>query len=65
MTIDKSTGKIISINGWSLCDCGNFFRKSKLELFARTREGMFGNIEYEGWDVYGNEVDNSIELISK
>lgn len=34
----------------------------KLELFARTREGMFGDIEYEGWDVYGNEVNNSIIL---
>lgn len=34
----------------------------KLELFARTREGMFGDFEYEGWDVYGNEVTNSINL---
>lgn len=33
-----------------------------LELFARTRDGMFGNDEYEGWDVYGNQVDNSISL---
>lgn len=34
----------------------------KLELFARTREGMFGDHEYDGWDVYGNEVNNSITL---
>lgn len=36
--------------------------KEKLELFARTREGMFGNYEYEGWDVYGNQAENSIKL---
>lgn len=35
---------------------------AKLELFARTREGMFGDYEYEGWDVYGNQVNNSINL---
>lgn len=34
----------------------------KLELFARTREGMFGDYEYEGWDVYGNQCNNSIEI---
>lgn len=34
----------------------------KLELFARSREGMFSDIEYDGWDVYGNQVNNSIEL---
>ena len=34
----------------------------KLELFARSREGMFPDIEYEGWDVFGNEVNNSIKL---
>jgi N6-adenosine-specific RNA methylase IME4 len=34
----------------------------KLELFARTRDGMFGDYEYEGWDVYGNQVNNSITL---
>ena len=34
----------------------------KLELFARTREGMFGDMEYEGWDVYGNQVNNSIQI---
>ena len=36
--------------------------KEKLELFARTRAGMFGNYEYEGWDVYGNQAENSIVL---
>jgi len=34
----------------------------KLELFARSREGMFPDYEYEGWDVYGNQVNNSIVL---
>ena len=34
----------------------------KLELFARSREGFFPDYEYEGWDVYGNEVNNSIVL---
>lgn len=34
----------------------------RVELFAREREGMFGMDEYEGWDVFGNEVNNSIEL---
>jgi N6-adenosine-specific RNA methylase IME4 len=40
----------------------SFPEPKKLELFARTREGMFGDYEYEGWDVYGNEVNNSISL---
>lgn len=35
----------------------------KLELFARSREGFFPDYEYEGWDVYGNQVNNSIELL--
>ncbi len=34
----------------------------RVELFARTREGMFGNMEYDGWDVFGNEVENSITI---
>ncbi len=40
----------------------SFETTEKLELFARTREGMFGDYEYEGWDVFGNEVTNSITL---
>lgn len=36
---------------------------SKLELFARSRDNMFPDYEYEGWDVYGNQVNNSIQLI--
>lgn len=36
--------------------------KRKLELFARGRDGFFPNYEYEGWDVYGNEINGSIEL---
>lgn len=34
----------------------------RVELFARSREGMFPDHEYEGWDVYGNQVNNSITL---
>jgi len=33
-----------------------------IELFARSRKGFFPDYEYEGWDVYGNEVNNSISL---
>lgn len=40
----------------------SFENPEKLELFARTREGMFGDYEYEGWDVFGNEVNNSIDI---
>lgn len=40
----------------------SFNDPKKLELFARTRKGMFGDYEYEGWDVFGNEVNNSILL---
>lgn len=42
--------------------CKSFAEPKKLELFARSRSGMFPDIEYEGWDVYGNQVNNSIEL---
>lgn len=38
----------------------SFETPEKLELFARTREGMFGDHEYDGWDVYGYQVTNSI-----
>lgn len=34
----------------------------RLELFARSRKGMFSDHEYEGWDVYGNQVNNSIQI---
>ena len=40
----------------------SFLKPKKLELFARSRAGLFPDIEYEGWDVYGNQVNNSIEL---
>ena len=40
----------------------SFPEPKKLELFARSREGFFPDIEYEGWDVFGNEVNNSIVL---
>lgn len=35
---------------------------SKLELFARSRKNMFPDYEYEGWDVFGNQVNNSITI---
>lgn len=34
----------------------------KLELFARSRTGLFSDYEYEGWDVYGDQVNNSIKI---
>lgn len=40
----------------------SFVELKKLELFARSRNNMFPDYEYEGWDVYGNEVNNSIEI---
>lgn len=40
----------------------SFDNPTKLELFARSREGFFPDYEYEGWDVYGNQVNNSITL---
>ena len=40
----------------------SFAEPKKLELFARSREGFFPDYEYEGWDVFGNQVNNSIEL---
>lgn len=38
----------------------SFFNPMKLELFARSRGGLFPDDEYKGWDVWGNEVNNSI-----
>lgn len=40
----------------------SFDKPEKLEMFARSRQGFFPDYEYEGWDVYGNEVNNSITL---
>ncbi len=40
----------------------SFEKPIMLELFARSREGFFPDYEYEGWHVYGNEVNNSIKL---
>lgn len=40
----------------------SFTEPKKLELFARSREGFFPDYEYEGWDVYGNQVNNSIAI---
>jgi N6-adenosine-specific RNA methylase IME4 len=34
----------------------------RVELFARSRKGFFPDYEYKGWDVFGNEANNSIEL---
>jgi site-specific DNA-methyltransferase (adenine-specific) len=33
----------------------------RVELFARSRPGFFPDEEYRGWDVFGNEVNGSIE----
>lgn len=40
----------------------SFDEVNKLELFARSRSGMFSDYEYDGWDVFGNDVNNSIDL---
>lgn len=34
----------------------------RIELFARSRKGFFPDYEYEGWDLFGNEVNNSINI---
>jgi N6-adenosine-specific RNA methylase IME4 len=34
----------------------------RIELFARSRAGFFPDYEYKGWDVFGNEVNHSIEI---
>jgi len=33
----------------------------RVELFARSRPGFFPDEEYRGWDVFGNQVNGSIE----
>jgi len=38
----------------------SFDNPKKVELFARSRDGLFPDYEYEGWDVFGNQVNNSI-----
>jgi N6-adenosine-specific RNA methylase IME4 len=40
----------------------SFDECTRLELFARSRAGMFSDYEYEGWSVWGNQVNNSIQL---
>ncbi len=40
----------------------SFSTPVKLEMFARSRDGLFSDDEYKGWDVYGNQVNNSIVL---
>jgi N6-adenosine-specific RNA methylase IME4 len=37
-----------------------FPTQNKVELFARQRGGFWSMDEYAGWDVWGNEVENSI-----
>ena len=37
----------------------------RVELFARDGGGFFSDSEFEGWDVFGNEVRNSIVLPEK
>jgi N6-adenosine-specific RNA methylase IME4 len=42
-----------------------FGEVSRVELFARSRSGLFPDEEYKGWDVYGNEVNYSIQINDK
>lgn len=37
-----------------------FENPNRLELFARDKAGLFPTDHLNGWDVYGNEVSNSI-----
>jgi N6-adenosine-specific RNA methylase IME4 len=39
-----------------------FPTQNKLEMFARRRGGFWSMDDYKGWDVWGNEVDNSITI---
>lgn len=39
-----------------------FPTQNKVELFARSRGGFWSMDEYEGWDVWGNQVERSIKL---
>lgn len=41
----------------------SFDKPKKLELFARDRNDLFPNYEYSGWDVYGNDCQNSIDIL--
>lgn len=41
-----------------------FAEPKRLELFARSKHNLFGDDVFQGWDVYGNEVNNSIQLPS-
>lgn len=40
----------------------SFQDPKRLELFARSKHNLFGDDVFGGWDVYGNEVNNSIIL---
>jgi N6-adenosine-specific RNA methylase IME4 len=40
----------------------SFSEPAMLELFARSRKDLFPDYEYEGWDVFGDQVNRSIEL---
>jgi N6-adenosine-specific RNA methylase IME4 len=42
----------------------SFENPNMLELFARSRKGLFPDDEYKGWDVYGNQANNSIKLFT-
>lgn len=41
----------------------SFDNPTKLELFARDRDDLFPDYEYEGWDLYGDQVKNSISIL--
>lgn len=39
-----------------------FLNPRRLELFARDKSGLFPSDHLNGWEVYGNQVTNSISL---
>lgn len=36
----------------------------RIELFARSNAGLFADEEFKGWDVFGDEAEGSIQLLS-
>lgn len=44
------------------CTENLFGNRPYLELFARSRDGLYPELKYEGWDVFGNEANHSIPI---
>ena len=55
----KHSRKPVFFRNW-IAD--SYPQSTKLELFARKPDLLFDAEGYDGWDVWGNEVDSDIEL---